>query len=142
MKPDELITRLDAACRPLITAYATDLDIDSRFLRENPGVPFLHFTRANGTHIIMLPAAESPLFPPAGVLVDYLLGRADREHILKDSLSLADYEFPFLRAVHHFDGTALRLIDQPRAITIAKEHRSKVLAEWNRYLHPQYRLAA
>jgi len=43
-----------------ITAYHDDLKKHDRdWIDSNPGVPFIHYTRSYGTHILPLPPAET-----------------------------------------------------------------------------------
>ena len=44
---------------PLLEAYETDLTHDKNWIEENPGVPFMHYTRATGTHLISFSSAGS-----------------------------------------------------------------------------------
>lgn len=131
---DELKQR----CLPLIEAFHDDLLKHDKAIIEahEPGTPFLHYTRACGTHLFMLIPAAS--YPRKGEFVRYLFGHADREHILSDLGKVID---SFVRdrdrgceaqkAVHYFDGKRLKLIDVRKAQEICFAYRCGIRREWD-----------
>lgn len=125
--------QLRDSCYPLITDYHADLTKhDRRAIQKNPGVPFLHWTRAMGTHIVVLYPAEH--YPAKGVCVPFLFGQADRTHMLDSVVSLAEHCSKEDRTVvaHYYDGTKLRSVTADQAIKIARDYKQSVLAEWDR----------
>ena len=133
--------QLKKKAMPLIEAYHTDLTIhDKRWLRENPGVPFLHFTGETGTHLTRL---DTKGFPKKGERISYLFGTATREEILESNLSVVpDMKHRYGRGklAMYFDGTRLREISYRRAASIAKDYEERVLSQWNstlRILDPE-----
>jgi hypothetical protein len=131
---------LEKIALPFMEAYKEDLTtIDRKAIEYKPGVPFLHYTRKWGTTISFLPAADSPLFPPAGVRVPYLFGTADREHLLNECLSMAKHcapenDPPFL-CVCYFDGHKLRKTNFKHSRQIAEDYARSVRAAWNKLAH-------
>lgn len=132
-----IYTELEAACLPLIQHYHNDLlKWDKEMLEEFPDCPFLHYTNEFGTHIIMLPAADDECYPPRGKFVPYLFGTADRDHILREKLSMAEYHTraancPERFTVHHFDGRQLRKITVAKGVDLAKEYVRSIEHQWS-----------
>lgn len=124
------------ACLPLIEAYHDDLvKHDKAWLEENPGVPFLHWTRPGGTTIFGLPAADT--YPKSGEYVKYLFATADRWHILKEAVKAAEYHTmpsndPEKFTCHHFDGTRLRKISVETAVDVARQYVRRIESEWQK----------
>lgn len=125
---------LETRCLPLIEHYHADLTKhDREWLAENPGVPFLHFTRECGTHMLPLYPADSECFPAKGRTVPYLFGTADREHILADNCRcLPTYTGDNCRLMLYFDGQTLRTIDIPHATRIVNQYTTAVRSDWKR----------
>jgi len=119
-------------CHPLIEHYHTDLtQCDRKTIQNNPGVPFLHWTRSMGTHLVMLYPAEN--YPPQGVFVQFLFGQADRMHMLDAVLSMAQsHSAERTILAHYYDGKKLHVVTADRAVTIAREYRQSVLNQWER----------
>lgn len=131
-----LYTELEAQVLPALEAYKDDLLVhDKKFITDNPGVPFLHYTRRTGTTIIPLHAPET--YPKKGVKIPYLLGEADREHILENSLvSMAEYHTNTLNGTfvcRFYNGERLRSISVLEAVKIAKRHAQYVRANWDNF---------
>ena len=101
-------------------AYETDLSHDKDWIEENPTTPFMHYTRATGTHLI--PLNPSDTYPPAGTKVKYLFGMADREKILQGKLEMQDWFENALREQPrlslHYDGRTLQPVTISRANNI------------------------
>jgi hypothetical protein len=147
MTPNPLHAELSRRVRPFIEAYHDDLDKhDLNWLNKNPGVPFLHFTRAYGTHLNPLHAADDPRWPAPGVLVPYLFSHASREQILQSNLGGIRYcaSQPHHCILYH-DGLilgtkweanqgkplfSLREITPAEAIRIGETHLQMVEAAW------------
>ena len=131
---------LYAMADPMLRGYRADLEKhDKEALEANPGVPFLHWTRRNGTHITFLPDADT--YPAVGVSVPYLFGSADRRHVLKEKACNARhflnpcYEDSTRGAiVVHFDGRKLRRITAQRALEIVQEYQRRIDNEWRVYV--------
>lgn len=118
---------------PILQDYRADLEKwDRQAIADNPGCPFLHWTRASGTHIQFLPTADS--YPAEGVLVPYLFGSADRHHLLQETSSMAGYHANKCNGdvllVLYYDGCKIRTITLERAVQIAREYRRKIEYEW------------
>ncbi len=125
-------------CLRLIEHYHDDLLVhDRRILRNNPGVPFLHWTRATGTCIELLFPHDDERWPNKGEEVPYLFGYADREHILQQCVGTSEYRANKMntetRLVLYNDGkgVGLKEISLEKAVEIAKEHERRVLRMWN-----------
>lgn len=80
-----IFEQVRAAALPLMTGYQTDLEHDKNWVLANPGVPYVHFTRAMGTHIWELPV-EDKLFVNA--LTPHLFGTARPSEIYKGVFEL------------------------------------------------------
>ncbi len=117
---------------PLLEAYETDLTHDKNWIEENPGVPFMHYTRATGTHLISLGSAGS--YPPPGTRVKYLFGTADREKILQDKLEIQDwFESPVRKPpklILHYDGRMLKQVTLGKAREIVEDYIRTIKSQW------------
>lgn len=161
MKPtaETIFAQLLAEVDGIITHYRDDLLVHSRReILEHPGIQFVHYTRAWGTHLIMLHPADHPIWPAQGEKVPYLFGEADREHIVNQWVEMARYynrgetsRGARIEAIHHFDGYVLRRIDHTgHAFTIVQNRRTEVLGAWTARLfarelarngHPEFAAA-
>ncbi len=125
--------QLFALCEHHIVAYRDDLvKHDKAWLEDHPGIPFLHFTRDYGTHLIALFPADSPTWPAPGVVVPYLFGTADREHILRETVTACDYctdNSPHLLTMH-FDGKKFHHITDQNTKDIAIDYTRRVEHAW------------
>lgn len=127
---------LKAAVRPLIEAFEDDLLVhDKAMIEERPNCPFLHYTRACGTHMLPLPPIET--YPAKGVSVPFLFGYADREHLLDSVRSLArsfanraTNHGERQRAVYHFDGKRLGQVTEEEARKIADSYTWSISRQW------------
>jgi hypothetical protein len=127
---------LFALASPTLQGYRDDLEKhDREAIEANPGVPFIHWTRRNGTHITFLPEADT--YPRDGVTVPYLFGHADRWHILREKDCNARffldpcYEDTTAGAmVVYFDGRRLSEVTVTKALEIVKVYQRRIEAEW------------
>ena len=126
--------QLEALSLPLLKAHQSDLtEIDRKDIEEDhSGVPFLHFTRESGTHIVLMPEADHESWPAKGERTPFLFGEATREHIL-------DQVIPVLEGIQgrgntllglHFDGKALRKITVERALEVGRAYVDRVRRAW------------
>ena len=131
-KVTNVYEQIDEKSRPLLEAYETDLNHDKDWIENNPGVPFLHYTRATGTHLI--PMNPSDTYPPAGTKVKYLFGRADREYILQGKLEMQDwFEDPLRdtpRLVLYYDGQKLQPVTLAKAREIIEDYARATRSMW------------
>lgn len=123
----DLAAELRTLATPHIEAYRTDLDHDERWIAENPGVPFLHWTRALGTHLVGLLPREA--LPAEGERVAFLFGTADWRHIVRSALSMAKAIGGGQRLVLYFDGRKLRKIDEAKALDLARAYVTRMLRD-------------
>lgn len=130
---NSIFSQLLAKCRPLIESYEIDLlEYDKAAIGGDtaPAVPFLHWTRATGTHLVHLQPAEA--YPPANVWIPYLFASAERRHILDQIVVQARcFGNDRVRIVHYFDGRQLREITVEQAIAIAEDYRRRTGDRWN-----------
>lgn len=133
MNPADLYAQLEAVSLPHIQSYHTDLtQIDRNWLADNPGVPFLHFTRDYGTYLVGLHPHDHPKWPAEGTLVRYIFATADRRHILRETAGVPAYvrrEHPRALA-HHWNGTELVPVTLDQAVEIATEWRTTTEDHW------------
>ena len=117
---------------PLLEAYETDLAHDKDWIENNPGVPFTHYTRTTGTHLIPLNLPNT--YPPAGTKVKYLFGMADREHILQGKLDMQGWFENALREpprlVLQYDGQTLQQVTLARAREILEDYAQAIRSAW------------
>ena len=118
---------------PLLEAYESDLVThDKDWIEVNPGIPFMHYTRATGTHLISFSLAGS--YPPPGTRVKYLFGTADREKILQDKLEMQDWFESTVRKppklILHCDGRILKQVTISKAMEIVEDYVCAIRAEW------------
>ena len=105
-------------CLPLVEHYQADLLVhDKNIIQEHSGVPFLHWTRQSGTWIVFLYPSTSDRFPPRGVEVPYLFGKANREHIATQIGEVAEgiEKMSNTLLTHYFDGKRLKRITVKQA---------------------------
>lgn len=122
-------TKLRDACKPIIHIYADDLTVhDRRWLRENPGIPFLHAARTTGTTLVPLWPADA--FPGAGEYVPHVLGTGTREHIADDLVAMAEYTVRSERHLlyHYYDGRILRPVSPTAFLGLAYDYRTTLAA--------------
>lgn len=135
MNPATLYAQLEAVSLPHIQAYHEDLTrIDRNWLADNPGVPFLHFTRECGTYLCGLHPHDHPKWPADGTVVKYIFATADRWHILKETAGIPGWvrtQQPGARA-HHFDGHTLRPVTLDQAVEIATDWRTVTESAWRK----------
>jgi hypothetical protein len=125
---EQLLRRIS----PIVKHYRTDLEVDERLIGAHPGEQFLHWARECGTTLQFLFGADHESYPGKGVEVPYLFGTADRDHILRQSSSIAicEQRAGSSRIVHHYDGRQLRQISIQDAIDIAHVHVRRVRYQW------------
>ncbi len=137
MKAPAHFHQLKAACLPRIEDYHADLlKHDRRAIRRRPTTPFIHLTRQYGTYITMLPPAEE--YPPQGVEVPYLFGKADRWHLLKEVSEMIRFGMNYHpdSLLHYFDGENLRTVTYPQAQEIVRLYTARITESFrNRQLH-------
>ena len=119
---------------PLLEAYESDLMTqDKDWIEVNPGIPFMHYTRATGTHLISFSLASS--YPPPGTRVKYLFGTADREKILQEKLEMQDWFENALREpprlTLNYDGRTLQVVTLSKAREILEDYARATRAEWD-----------
>jgi hypothetical protein len=136
MDARELYRALFAEVSPRLEHWRTDLTKhDRRWLKRNPGVPFLHYTRETGTDLVALHAADDAYWPAEGEQIPYLFATADRWHILKQVAVIIDYEAQTMaregdRLILHYDGRKLRRIDNPKAREIGRDYTRAIESDW------------
>ena len=117
---------------PLLEAYETDLAHDRDWMQDNPGIPFMHYTRATGTHLI--PLNPSDTYPPAGTKVKYLFGKADREYILQGKLEMQAWfenrARESLKLILYFDGLTLKPKTLKKARAVLESYVHATRSEW------------
>jgi len=118
---------------PIITAYHDDLIVhDKKAIRENPDVPFLHFTGDTGTYCCLMIPAED--YPKKGESIPYLFGHAERYHILRQYVEVVECMKTINRQdlILYFNGEKLIKINQKRAESLAWKYQWRILDEWKK----------
>lgn len=132
MKKANAYKEIEKIVLPLMTDYQTDLTKhDKAEIARNPNTPFLHYSGDTGTGLIMLVGPEE--YPKKGEMVPYLFGQADRHHILKQCLEMAEYydkERYYAKRVLYFDGKVLKQIEHKKAVDIAKQYAAGIRRHW------------
>ena len=115
---------------PFMTGYQTDLTKhDRNDIRTNSGVPFLHFTRQTGTHIIFLTPAHK--YPPLGEKVKYLFAYADRNHLLEQKKIMVKYWHDSSNILtHYYDGKNIVKISSQKAIAVINDYVNTIKKKW------------
>ncbi len=125
---------------PLMKAYTGDLDIDEQCIRERPGTPFLHFTRATGTTIVFLYQYDK--LPSKNEKIPHLFGHIDREAMVDNIISMSKYYTNECNAkcllTQYFDGDKVRKINVIKAAQIGLEHGMRLREKFRRELHEQH----
>ena len=125
--------QIRTSCLRHMKGFQTDLTMHDRmWLRKNPDVPFLHWTRELGTDLAPLFPADHKGWPKAGERVRYLFGWASREHMLRHSSIIAQLRRKDGNSLVclYFDGHCLQEIDADKAVEIASEYERIVLKAW------------
>lgn len=124
-------TEIKKKSYPIITDYQNDLIvIDKEWMTDNPGVPFLHYTRDWGTHMLILgPAGD---YPPAGETVPYLFGQAGRDHILRQKMESAVYfdKNEKIELIQYYDSKTVKTIDKKQALELVRVYSDKIHKEF------------
>lgn len=120
---------------PIMTHYQGDLDIDQKYIEDNPGVEFLHWTRASGTLLVILwPADKFPV--KEGKFIPYLFSFANRKHIIDEIITMSRYytdpAHDNCKLVQYFDGKAVKKITAAQAAEIGRNHANKLWAHFER----------
>ena len=135
MNPTDLYTQLHALTTEHLKHYRDDLEkLDKKTLEEWPDIRFLHYTRENGTHLILMPEAEDPCWPAHGQVVPYLFGEASRAHILDQKMVMGKYmrDHSLVRQIVFFNGRALEAeLDHNKALYILQTYITRVGTAWN-----------
>lgn len=125
--------QLEALCLPFIESYHNDLlEIDRTLIEQNPGKPFIHYTRKWGTYLIGLPDADHPYWPAEDVKIPYIFSEADRLHILRETAGIPawmEQHYP-TSLVHWFNGQQLVAIDHAKAKELVLAWRTHVQETW------------
>lgn len=128
---------LEAMSLPMIDpdSFVSDLTTHDRdSILANPGVPFLHWTREYGTHMIFLRPSDSPDWPAAGKLAPYIFGNSSREHILNDqancALSMYSRSASTTLGAVYYNGDTLRTVTQDEQSDIIHDWRKALRNEW------------
>lgn len=123
---------------PHIEAWHNDLLVhDKRMIEEHAaGTPFLHYTRATGTHLFMLIPPDE--YPGKGEFVPFLFGTANREHILRETVNAIrsfvrrlDIGDGPQRLILHYDGVKLRSVDERQAVKIVEDYSRHIRHVWD-----------
>jgi hypothetical protein len=120
---------------PHIKAFHNDLLVhDKKLIADNPGVPFLHWTRDSGTDILFLPELDA--YPARGVRVPYLFGTADRNHLVKSAKVICEYRTRQYatpqNVVLHYTGKTIKVIGVQRAAEIGRDYYNRLMSEIDR----------
>lgn len=130
--------QLEREALPQMTHYHDDLRvIDREMIEAFPGVPFLHWTSKMHTYLIMLnPMTDTTVFPPYGQRRKYLFDYADRDHVLNEKVTMAEYHTRPANSPHnytcrYYNGTTLKVIPVEKAVEIAKSYAKPIKAAWH-----------
>jgi hypothetical protein len=123
------------AADPAVKCFREDLlKYDLEIIAGLPAVvSFIHYAGECGTHIIVLWPADSDNYPAPGVRVPYLFGHADRWHILRQRIALAEALYQYRQSkpvVQYWDGWKLRSITHADAVRLASEHVARIAKTW------------
>lgn len=114
--------------------FLSDLQVDKKLIRQNEGVPFLHWCRDGGTSIELLKKANA--YPAPGERIPFLFGTKNREGLVAVPMDVAEYYRQYESreqvdvTAHYFDGRHLRQIDTRKALDIARDYRRRIESEW------------
>lgn len=127
--------RLHALVHHHIKHYHDDLLVhDQRTIEEHPAMPFLHWTRACGTYMVLMPPADSSIWPAKDVQVPFLFSTTDRIGLLDAVVSQARYSagnHAETLACHYCDGEDFRAISTQQALDMALAYYKRVRYEWD-----------
>jgi hypothetical protein len=118
---------------PHIKHYKEDLLYhDMNWIRGNPGIRFLHFTRECGTDLVGLYPHDHVAWPKAGEKVPYLFGFASREHILEQTTEIVKYRAHYgsNKLTLYCNGSNVVEIRMHQAIELAQANKELVLSHW------------
>ncbi len=104
--------------------YHNDIEIDRNSINTFPGVPFIHLSRDNGTHMIILQTEEN--LPAPGEQVPYLFGTRDRAGVIIGIKESFDYfmsrDDEHHYTVHYFNGEEVKKINMKTADEIVNDY--------------------
>lgn len=132
----KIYQQLHALVRSRLLAYETDLEThDKEAIETSPGVPFLHWTRDCGTHIVMLWDVNSDVWPAYGVRVPFLFSTADRNKLLDSNIAIAEWHLTSNggdknNTCHYYDGVRIRPVTCAKAVEIVKEYARPIRRAW------------
>ncbi len=118
---------------PIIESYHDDLvKHDKRWITDNPGVPFVHYTRIWGTHLISFDPVTS--YPGKNVLVPYMFGRAGRDRILRGKMESGLYfdKSNQIKLIQYFDGSTIKTIKKPAALKLMQDYTRLMYREFSK----------
>lgn len=116
---------------PHLKHYHADLTKwDYISISENEGIPFLHFTREAGTHMIMFYPSN---WYPVGK-VPYLFGTVGREHILMDKKVSVEWVWENNRVLSalYFDGRKFKEVDEAESNYLIDNYIRNIRNEWRK----------
>ena len=119
---------------PILKNYRDDLEhCDKEHCEAWPDVPFIHYTRENGTHMVVLQPSDQ--YPKDGEKVRYLFGEVNREGLLQKKMEEHDALMAtfgsVIELILYFDGADLVQIDADRARGTIFSYQCGVRTEWS-----------
>ena len=110
----DLFTQLKTFAEPSMEAFQSDLEHDRAWLEAHPGEPFVHVTRATGTHLFPIP-------PPSSLLDDspipYLFATARPSEVFRQLREVMSGQLSSSARVWLLsDGTRIRKTNQAACV--------------------------
>ena len=104
----------------VVTHFRGDINIDLMLIKD--GTPAIFYLRSHGTHAVTLYPFNH--YPPEGEKVPYLFSRADRHHILEQTMVLNRHlqDSTECKMVVYFDGTTIKEIDKLKADILVEDY--------------------
>jgi hypothetical protein len=125
--------------RAIMTDYFCDLQTDASIVsRFPPETPWLQAVRPTGTYLIIMPGSQDETWPAPGDKVPYLFGFADRDHILKGKVHVAEYvakDCPH-HLFQYWNGRKLASITGEQVVLVLRQYQANILLAWRRGATP------
>ena len=126
----EVYNKIKKNSLPLMTDYEGDLvEHDYNNIINSEKCSFLHFTRKMGTYLIKLSTVD---YPAENRTIPYLFGTADRNHLLKQIITMVDYHKTNCVMVQYYNHNAdtVDIISIDDALSIAQAYTRLVINRW------------
>ena len=130
---EEIIEKLEGM-KSLMLNYQNDINIDIDCIKDKQNVPFIHYLRENGSHIIFLNPVNT--YPLIGQRVKYLFGYVNRYQLLDTKQESHDAIIKNFKeqliSCHYFNGYEFLKVESSNIGNILKDYKEKIERLWKK----------